>query len=170
MCRVAAPELRAYPIRSNSRSLARNEAKSRSGDAFSSVAAALERSQSTVRALGALLGTLGPLLGSLGSLLEAHGALLGCSRGVPRRLWSALGESWSTLGGLLGRPLELWERLGHSWGGRGGGEAAFSLVLPGCCSGFLASRQVAQNAKPHRWPENLHLFFVYIYIYIYIYI
>ena len=144
---ICAEWLRAYPVRSNSRSLARNEAKNRSGDAFSSVAAAKERSKSTVGALGALLGALGSLLGSLGSLLEALGALLERSGGVPRRLWSALGASRSTLGGLLGRPLELWERLGHSWGGRGGAEAAFSLVLPRFCLGFLASRQVAPTAK-----------------------
>ena len=41
---IFAERLRAYPVRSNSRSLARNEAKNRSGDAFSSVAATLERS------------------------------------------------------------------------------------------------------------------------------
>ena len=65
------------------RSLARNEAKNRSGDAFSSVTAALERSESTAGALGALLGALGSLLGSLGSLLGALGALLECSEGLP---------------------------------------------------------------------------------------
>ena len=107
LCRVAAPQLRAYPVRSNSRSLARNESKNRSGDAFSSVAAALERSESTAGALGALLGALGSLLGSLGSLSETLGALLERSGGVPRRLWSALWASRSTLGGLLGHPLEL---------------------------------------------------------------
>ena len=145
---ICAEWLRAYPVRSNSRSLARNEANNRSGDAFSSVTAALERSLSTVGALGALWGALGPLLGFLGSLLEALGALLERSRGVPRRLWSALGASRSTLGGLLGRTLELWERLGApmaTLGAAVGGpklaEATFSSVYLGFAQfpGFEAS-------------------------------